>query len=64
MYPAFVLELRHDRINEWITCFRIFPGSEEDVIIIPFYLFTDRVVMDFIEIWSIGSVKVEELSPD
>lgn len=62
--PSLFSQLCHNRIDERITSFAVFPGLKEGLILIPLDLLADWIAFDLIEVGSEGSVKIEELSPD
>lgn len=64
MDPSFLSQLRHDRIDEWITSLTVFPGLKEGLVLIPLDLLADWVALNLIEVGSECSVEIKELSPD
>ena len=63
MDPAFFSQLCHYGVDERVASFRLFPGIEIYVVLVPLYLFANWVAFDFIEIRSKSSVEIEKLSP-
>ncbi len=63
MDPPFCSKLCHNRINKGESSFSVPPGFKQLIMIVPFYLTTNGIALNFIEIRGVSGGQVKEFPP-